>query len=273
MAAASKVVLITGASSGIGQATARLLAQQGFTIFGTSRNPSGAERIPGIEVLPLDVRLDESAKTCVETLLKQAGRLDVLINNAGYELGGAIEEAALEEAKAQFETNFFGAVRMIRTVLPIMRRQGSGQIINISSLAGLTPPPFMGFYAATKFALEGYTEVLRHEVKRFNIEVSLVEPAYIKTNLWQTRQYPVDRISDYDPWRHRTSKATKQYQGKAPEPRPVAECILHIIETKSPRLRYVVGKRAALAFRLRRFLPESQYEKVVRRLFQLDIKK
>jgi short-subunit dehydrogenase len=115
--------------------------------------------------------------------------------------------------------------------------------------------------------------VLRHEVKRFNIQVSLVEPAYIKTNLWQTRQYPVDRISDYDPWRHRTSKATKQYQGKAPDPRPVAECILHIIETKSPRLRYVVGKRAALAFRLRRFLPESQYEKVVRRLFQLDIKK
>jgi short-subunit dehydrogenase len=269
----SKVVLITGASSGIGQATARLLAQQGFTIFGTSRNPSGIERIPGIEILPLDVRWDESVKTCVETLLRGARRLDILINNAGYELGGAIEEAALEEAKAQFETNFFGTVRMIRTVLPIMRRQGSGQIINISSLAGLTPPPFMGFYSATKFALEGYTEVLRHEVKRFNIQVSLVEPAYIKTNLWQTRQYPVDRISDYDPWRHRASKATKQYQGKAPEPRLVAECILRIIETKSPRLRYVVGKRAAFAFRLRRFLPESQYEKAVRRLFQLDVKK
>lgn len=268
-----KVVLITGASSGIGQATARLLAQQGFTIFGTSRNPSGIERIPGIEILPLDVRLDESVKTCVETLLKRAGRLDILINNAGYELGGAIEEASLEEAKAQFETNFFGAVRMIKTVLPIMRRQGSGQIINISSLAGLTPPPFMGFYSATKFALEGYTEVLRHEVKHFNILVSLVEPAYIKTTLWQNRQYPVDRISDYDPWRRRASEATKQYQAKAPEPRPVAECILHMIETKSPRLRYVVGKRAALAFRLRRFLPESQYEKAVRRLFQLDVKK
>jgi len=273
VAASNKVVLITGASSGIGQSTARLLAQQGFTIFGTSRNPSGIDRIPGIEFLPLDVRLDESVKSCVETLLKRAGRLDILVNNAGYELGGAIEEAALEEVKAQFETNFFGAVRMVRMVLPIMRRQDSGQIINISSLAGLTPPPFMGFYAATKFALEGYTEVLRHEVKHFNIRVSLVEPPYIRTNLWQTRQYPLDRIGDYDPWRHRVSKSTKEYQGKAPEPGLVAECILRIIETQSPRLRYVVGKRAALAFRLRRFLPESQYEKVVRRLFGLDVKK
>jgi hypothetical protein len=148
-----KVVLITGVSSGIGQAAARLLAQRDFTVFGTARNPSGVEAMPGVEVLPLDVRSDESVNTCVNTVLKRADRLDILVNNAGYLLIGLIEEATLEEAKAQFETNFFGAVRMVKTVLPIMRRQGNGQIINISSGVGLVPLPFAGFYSASNVPL------------------------------------------------------------------------------------------------------------------------
>jgi NAD(P)-dependent dehydrogenase (short-subunit alcohol dehydrogenase family) len=265
-----RVILITGASSGNGQATARLLAQRGFTVFGTSRNPSDVEMMPGVEMLPLDVRLDESVDACVDTVLKQAGRLDTLVNNAGYELGGAIEEATLEEAKAQFETNFFGVVRMVKAVLPVMRRQGNGQIINISSLAGLAPVPFLGVYSASKSALEGYTEVLRHEVKPFNIQVSLMEPGYIKTTLARNRQYAANQISDYAPWRQRAFEAIREYEEKAPGPTLVAECVLRIIESKSPRLRYRVGKDAIRIPRLRRFLPESLLEQGTRSYFHLD---
>ena len=150
-----KVVLITGASSGIGQSIARLLAQKGFAVFGTSRNPQAVEHIPGVEVLSLDVRLEESVKECVDTVLARAERLDILINNAGYVLSGAIEEVTIEEARSQFETNFFGTMRTVKAALPILRQQRSGTIINISSLAGLVPaPPFCGMYSASKFALE-----------------------------------------------------------------------------------------------------------------------
>src|SRR5215510_322887 len=154
-----KVVLITGASSGIGLSIARLLAQKGLTVFGASRNPDAAEHVAAVEVLPLDVRSDESVKACVNTVLVRAGRLDILVNNAGYMLGGAVEEVTIEEAKAQFETNFFGTMRTVKAALPVMRQQRSGTIINISSLAGLVPgPPFFGMYSASKFALEAYTE-------------------------------------------------------------------------------------------------------------------
>src|SRR5690606_35507590 len=159
-----KVVLITGASSGLGRATARLLAERGYRVFGTSRRPPADAPTGGVEPLALDVCADASVAACVQTVLARAGRIDALINNAGYELGGALEEATLEEAQRQFETNFFGAVRMIRAVLPAMRRQGGGRIVNVSSLAGLAPVPFLGLYSASKFALEGYSEALRHEV-------------------------------------------------------------------------------------------------------------
>ncbi len=264
-----RVVLITGASSGIGQATAQLLAQRGFTVFGTSRVPAGAEKIPGVKLLPLDVREAESVSGCIDAVIARAERLDVLVNNAGYALRGAVEEVSVEEAKAQFETNFFGAVRMIRTVLPFMRQQGGGQIINISSLAGLVPLPFSAFYAASKFALEGYTETLRHEVKPFNIRVSLVEPGFIKTRLAENTRYASQQIPGYDPWRQRVLEARREYVEKAPEPALVAECILSIIESGSPRLRYMVGKEARVA-RLRRLLPEPLFERGMRRRCHLD---
>ena len=267
-----KVVLITGVSSGIGQATARLLAQRDFTIFGTARNPSGVETIPGVEVLPLDVRSDESVNTCVDTALKRAGRLDILVNNAGYLLGGVVEEVAVEEAKAQFETNFFGVVRMVKRVLPIMRRQGSGQIINISSGVGLASLPFVGFYSASKFALEGYTEALRHEVKPFQIRVSLVEPGFVETQLYNNEQLAADPMSDYDPWRQRASEAVRKHREKSLDPARVAEGILRIIESKSPRLRNIVSKEVARTFLMRRVLPESLFEQGARRYLNLDVK-
>ena len=267
-----KVILITGTSSGNGQAIARLLAQRGFTVFGTSRNPAGSERLPNVEVLPLDVRSDESVQACVDAVLQRAGRLDILVNNAGYVLGGAIEEVSIEEAKSQFETNLFGVMRVIQAVLPTMRRQASGQIINVSSLVGLVPVPFLGGYSASKFALEGYTEALRHEVKPFNIRVSLIEPGFIRTSLARNRLYAARRIQDYDPWRERAYEVIHHSEETAPEPTLAAESVLHVIQSKSPKTRYQVGKDAISLPRLRRFLPESLFEQGVRNHFHLDAK-
>jgi NAD(P)-dependent dehydrogenase (short-subunit alcohol dehydrogenase family) len=146
------VVLITGASSGVGQSTARLLSRRGYEVFGTSRNPATAEAISNVEMLPLDVRSDDSVRACVEAVANRAGRLDVLINNAGHELAGALEDISTEEARAQFETNFFGVVRMVNAVLPLMRRQKRGHLINAGSLSGLSSIPFMGVHSASKFA-------------------------------------------------------------------------------------------------------------------------
>ncbi len=154
-----------------------------------------------------------------------------------------------------------------------MRRQGSGRIINVSSAAGLTPLPFVGFYSASKFALEGYTEALRHEVRPFNVQVSLVEPGSVKTQFWQNQQNASERISDYDPWRQRLAEVREQFLQKALEPTSVAETILRIIESKSPRLRYAVGSDAARIARMRRLLPEAMFEKGMRRTLGLDIKK
>lgn len=269
-----QVVLITGASSGIGQATARLLAQKSFTVYGTSRNSSADEQMRGVEILPLDVGSDVSVKACTQAVLTRAGHLGILINNAGYQLEGAIEEVSIEEAKAQFETNFFGVMRMIRAALPIMRQQGGGQIINISSLGGLVPgPPFLGVYSASKFALEAYTENLWREVKPFNIRVSLVEPGNINSNLARNRQSAAERINDYDSWRQHALEALRQLDEKAPEPTLVADCVLRIIESKSPKLRYGVGLDGIWIPRLRRFLPELAFEQVVRSIFNLDANK
>jgi NAD(P)-dependent dehydrogenase (short-subunit alcohol dehydrogenase family) len=177
-----RVALVTGASSGIGQATADLLAANGFTVLGTSRTPSsGAAR--SYPLLPLDVRLDTSVDAAVQAVLDRVGRIDVLINNAGYAQSGAIEENSIADAQAQFETNVFGVMRMINAVVPLMREQGGGRIINISSVLGQVAFPYLGLYAAGKFALEGLTEALRDELRTFNIHVALIEPGFVKTNL------------------------------------------------------------------------------------------
>lgn len=265
-----RVVLITGASSGVGQATARLLSQRGYRVLGTSRNPASAEVIPAVEMLPLDVGSDDSVRACVEAVFRRAGRLDVLINNAGYELAGAVEELSSEEARAQFETNFFGVVRMVNAVLPSMRKQRHGHIINAGSLSGLSPIPFLGVYSASKFALEGYTEALRHEVMPFNIRVSLTEAGFLKTPMMSNRQIAANRIADYEPWRQRALAAIRSQEEKAPGPELVAETLLKIISSTTPRLRYPIGPQAKSVTRLRRFLPAGMFEQGVRRSFSLD---
>jgi NAD(P)-dependent dehydrogenase (short-subunit alcohol dehydrogenase family) len=230
--------------------------------------------MPGVEILPLDVCLDTSVKACVDAVFAQAERLDILINNSGYVLGGAIEEVSIEEAKAQLETNFFGVMRMVKAVLPVMRQQQRGLIINISSLAGLlSAPPFWGIYSASKYALEAYTEHLWREAKPFKVRVSLVEPGSIKTNLTRNQQNAAEPISDYDVWRERAFKACRQYEEKAPDPTLVASCVVRIIESKSPKLRNRVGKQATWVPRLRLILSEARFEKVIRNVFHLDVDK
>lgn len=264
------VALVTGASSGVGRATAAALAERGHRVFGTSRSPSDAAS--GIEMLALDVRDDASVAACVAAVVGRAGRLDVLVNNAGFEQAGALEELSLDEARAQFETNFFGVVRMVKEVLPVMRGQRSGRIINVSSLAGLAPIPFMGIYSASKFAVDGYTEALRLEVAPLGILVSQVEPGFLHTTMMGNRKSPVRTIADYDQWRERALAATRASEEKGPGPEAVADTIVRIATSRRPRLRYLVGGQARFVAALKRFTPESAFERGVRSTFRLDRK-
>lgn len=266
----SRVALVTGASSGVGQATARSLAQRGYRVLGTSRNPRGTGDSPGVAMLALDVRSDASVAACLRGVTELAGRLDLLVNNAGYELAGAVEEVSLEEARDQFETNFFGVLRMVKAVLPLMRRQREGRIINVSSLAGLAAVPFLGIYSASKFALDGYTETLRHEVKPFGIHVSQVEVGFLRTPMMNNRQAAAQPIPDYEPWRRRALDAIREAEERGPGPELVADTVVAIAGSRRPRLRYIVGGQAKLVTRLRRFLPEAGFEMGVRSSFRLD---
>ncbi len=222
-----------------------------------------------VELIQLEVDSDESVNNCVTTVFARVGRLDVLVNNAGYVINGALEETSVNEAKSQFETNFFGAVRMVKAVLPSMRKQGSGQIINISSIAAAIPIPFEGYYSATKAALLAYTEQLRYEVKSLGVNVSVVEPGFFHTNLGQTRGTAMNLIEDYDRMRTRAIKSLKEEFDKGGNPKMVAETILRIIQNKSPRLEYLVG-RSGRYRALKRILPQSMMESGLRRRWELD---
>jgi short-subunit dehydrogenase len=176
----------------------------------------------------------------------------------------------MEEAKAQFETNFFGVVRMTKAVLPFLRRQKQGQVINISSLSGLAPIPFMGMYSASKFAVEGYTEALRLEVKPLNIHVSQIEVGFLKSPMMDKRQVTAERIGDYELWRQRAFKAIRDAEEKGLRPERVAEAVSKIMASPAPRLRYVIGGQANVVSRLRRFFPERAFEMGARSTFRLD---
>ena len=182
-----KVVLITGASSGIGQACARHLARRGYQVFGTSRRPQAGAEEP-FEMIPMDVTDEDSVRQGVATVLARAGRLDAVVNNAGFGFGGAVEDTSIDEAQELFETNFFGTLRVCRAVLPHMRERRAGTIVNVSSLAGLIAQPFVGMYCATKFAIEGVTEALRMEVRPFGIHVVMIEPGDTRTGFTANRR-------------------------------------------------------------------------------------
>jgi NAD(P)-dependent dehydrogenase (short-subunit alcohol dehydrogenase family) len=264
----NEVVIITGASSGFGRAMAKLLFKKGYRVFGTSRKEH-SNFDEEFEILLLDVRSDDSVHACVEQVLNAAGRIDVLINNAGYALSSFVEETTVDEVKSIFETNFFGVVRMTKAVLPTMRKQRHGRIINISSLAGLVGVPSQGFYSASKFALEGYSEALKYEVEKFNVKVSLIEPGFFKTNLHKVMARGKDENADYDSFRKAVESSFENAIRNGGDPEKVAELIVRVATEKSPRLRYRVGSDALWVPRLKSVLPERAFALGFRRNFNL----
>jgi NAD(P)-dependent dehydrogenase (short-subunit alcohol dehydrogenase family) len=264
-----KIALVTGASSGFGLLTAERLAAKGFRVFGTSRNPQAVPHVPGLEMLELDVRSDDSVAACIERLTALAQRVDLLVNNAGREHASVAEETALEHAHDVFETNFWGVVRVTNAVLPGMRKQRSGQIINVGSLAGLMGVPGQAFYSASKFALEGYTETLRIEIGPFGIHVSLIEPGFFKTNLNRDMLLGTHLAADYDALRPAVTSAITHAILDGGDPREVADMIAHVAGQPSPRLRYRVGNDAVWLPRLKAILPQSLFQGGMRRRFKL----
>jgi len=263
-----KVVLITGTSSGFGRETVALLSKKGYHVFGTSRNPSKKDEKES-KTLQLDVTSELSVVSCISSLMKKTNRIDVLVNNAGYVSNGALEESSLQDAMHQFETNFFGAVRMVDAVLPIMRNQKAGQIINIASLAGIIPAPFQGFYAPTKAAVISYSEVLRQEVKGFNIKVSVVEPGFFNTHLFYKGKNTSKTILDYKETKARAIAALKEDIKKGADPIAVAETIARIIKSRNPRLHYPVGKEKGYLL-VKKIMPEGMFESALRQHWRLD---
>ena len=265
----TQTVLIIGASSGIGRATASLLKREGFNVFGTARRPDavGPQEFP---MLPLEVRSDDSVKTCFDSLFSKVDRLDVLVANAGYALTGAAEETTLAEAKAQFETNFFGTVRVVNAALPAMRTARAGKIILIGSLAGLVATPFSAFYSATKYALEGYAEALWHELRPFGIKVTLVEPGFVRTPLGEASQVAASPLPVYADFAKRAVRAFDGAVSRGIAPERVAERVLGIVQSPKPRLRYRVGADATWLPRLKNVAPWRVFAAGVRRTFALD---
>ncbi|HUH99064.1 MAG TPA: SDR family NAD(P)-dependent oxidoreductase [Anaerolineales bacterium] len=265
-----KVVLVTGASSGIGKTIAEHLQARGFRVFGTQRRAGGREN--AVPLISMDVDDDESVQQGVQKICQAAGRLDAVINNAGFAFLGAVEETSLAEAKAQFETNFFGVLRVCKAVLPIMRGQGSGYLINISSLGGVLGTPFSGLYCAAKFALEGMSESLRFETNQFGVKVVLIEPGDFKTGFTLARRL-VEASKTSAVYREsfrRFMEAQSREEANAPTPEPIAYLAERILNDPNPRLRYNVGMLSQrIVIPLKRFLPQGAVEWILRRSFSM----
>jgi NAD(P)-dependent dehydrogenase (short-subunit alcohol dehydrogenase family) len=264
MSGSGEVVLVTGASSGVGACCAEFLAKNGYRVYGAARGPVTA---PGVEPLTLDVANDASVTQAVETIIARAGRLDVLVNNAGFGIAGAIEDTSIEEAKAQFEVNFFGVLRMCRAVLPVMRQKRAGYIVNVGSIGGLIAIPFQAFYSASKFALEGFSEALRLEVAPFGIHVVLIEPGDHRTLFTQNRQSTLGSGvgSAYQERFQRSIARMARDEQAGPSPDAIARLLRKAIRNPHPRLRYTAGpagQRAAIW--LKRLLPYAVIEKIMR---------
>jgi len=240
--AKAKVVLITGASSGIGQACALHLARRGYQVFGTSRRPQPGADEP-FEMIPMDVTDDESVRQGVATVLARAGRLHAVVNNAGFGFGGAVEDTSNDEAREMFETNFFGMLRVCRAVLPHLREQRAGTIVNVSSLGGLFAQPFVGLYCATKFAMEGATEALRMEVRPFGIRVVMIEPGDTRTGFTANRRrtQASQGSSPYADNMQRCLAVIEHDEHAGISPEAVARLLERILRSRSPRLRYPVA--------------------------------
>jgi NAD(P)-dependent dehydrogenase (short-subunit alcohol dehydrogenase family) len=264
------VALVTGASSGIGRATAKALQSAGFRVFGTSRR-AVAGRSNGVTMLTCDVTDDESVVTMVEEVLAKAGRIDLLVNNAGMGLLGGAEESSMAQAQALFDVNLFGVLRVTNAVLPIMRRQGKGRIVNLSSVQGFIPAPYFALYSSTKHAVEGYSESLDHELRPFGIRVALVEPAYTRTSFEENLAKPDRLLDTYDSARTGMNAAVRKAMEKGNTPEVVANTVLAAATDPVPKRRYAAGKMARQVSFLRRFVPASAFDKSLRKQLGLPV--
>ncbi|MDR3413096.1 MAG: oxidoreductase [Formivibrio sp.] len=268
----SKIAIVTGASSGIGEATAERLAQAGYTVYGTSRR-GGSTGHRAFTMLPLDVTSDASVEALVDEVLKKHGRIDLLVNNAGFGVAPAgAEESSIEQARAIFETNFFGLIRMTCAVVPHMRAQGSGRIINISSVLGFLPAPYMALYAATKHAVEGYSESLDHELRTRGIRVSLIEPAYTNTQFDANALEADAKLDEYHAARMNAIMQVKRGIESGDKPEVVAEVVLKAASAPKPKIRYTAGKTAGQLQLLRRFAPAAMLDAAIRKEMRLDVR-
>ena len=264
-----KVVLITGASSGIGRFTAHHLAQRGWRVFGGVRRPEAIGGLPGVEPLRLDVTDDASVSAAVDAIVERTGRIDGLVNNAGGSVLGAAEEISIEQARALLDLNVLGVLRMSQAVLPVMRRQGSGRIVNISSVVGFLPAPFMAIYAASKHAVEGLSESMDHEVRQFGIRVVLVEPGFTRTNIDAAAPRPDHPLSDYHAARKRVSTTIASQIAGAPDPTGVARTIERALDARR-FARMPVGGEARVLSTLRKGMPAALFDRSLRRTYHLD---
>ena len=266
----SKVVLITGASSGIGKSIAEYLHHNGMLVYGTSRNPKDAI-VNGVKMLALDVTDTNTIEKAVATILAKEHKIDVLINNAGMGITGPIEDTPTEEMRNVFNTNFFGAIDMMKSVLPHMRTQQSGLIINITSIAGYMGLPFRGMYSATKGALELVTEAVRMEVKNFNIEVANIAPGDFATNIAAGRFHtPVYENSAYKKKYAENLALMDADVDAGMSPEVMAKAVYKIIHTSKPKVHYKVGGfMEKFSIVLKRVLPDKVYEKLLMNHYKL----
>ncbi|HEU5172349.1 MAG TPA: SDR family oxidoreductase [Nitrososphaeraceae archaeon] len=275
MKGGEKVVIVTGTSSGIGFETAVLLARNGFITYATMRNPVKSTRLSDlankekldIKIRKLDVNDETGINETIDQVISETGRIDVLVNNAGYAIFGALEDTALDEIREQFETNFFGPVRTIKAVIPIMKKQNGGKIINLSSMVGRFGVPFNSAYVASKFALEGITESTRYELHDYNIKIILVEPGIIKSHFFQNVKLSNKSTSGYSKLLKKRMEGIETMLKKATHPEIVAEVILDIINSRNTNIRYLVGHDAEFMLKLKKNATDEEFEDRLRKTF------
>lgn len=257
------VALVTGASSGIGLATAQALVNAGYRVFGTSRKPVASS--PGVTMLICDVTDEASVRALIEEIVRQADRIDLVVNNAGIGLRGGAEESSIGQLQRLFDVNVFGVARVVNAVLPIMRKQKSGRIINMSSILGLIPSPFNAFYAATKHAIEGYSESLDHEVRALGIRVLLVEPGLTRTSFEENLTRADQPLPAYAAERARSENLMRKWVDAGDPPQVVADTVVKAATAPKPKLRYSARKQSRQVRSLRRFMPERLVDSILRK--------
>lgn len=262
----TKTAIVTGASSGIGLETAKALRAAGYRVYGTSRKPAASG---AITMLACDVTDDASVAAMIETVFGETGRIDLLVNNAGFGISGAAEESSIGQAQSMFDVNLFGLIRTTRAVLPIMRSQRSGRIVNISSVMGLIPAPFMALYGASKHAVEGYSESLDHEVRGQGIRIVLVEPAFTRTSFDQNLVQPDVPLDIYAADRTGRDRFLGEVMKSADAPEVVAKVVVTAATAATPRRRYTAGSKARKVSLLRRFVPVGAFDKSFRKEMHL----